>query len=126
MGQYSTNPPSSAWSVPMTSPSSEPMKTRSFPTNCSNCHMLVNTMVKQKMVGTAWLWCICCCCIAGIFPAMLAFFLPGFKEYQHYCPQCRAYLQTYKPGFSAPQILLMVAMVALGLGMSVGIYLWSN
>ncbi|CAF2775519.1 unnamed protein product [Rotaria sp. Silwood2] len=65
---------------------------------CPNCHSFIRTSVRHRDGLLVWLscgvlifvGCICGCCL-------IPFCIPNIKNYQHYCPQCKAVIGEYRP-----------------------------
>uniref|UniRef100_A0AC35FGE0 LITAF domain-containing protein n=1 Tax=Panagrolaimus sp. PS1159 TaxID=55785 RepID=A0AC35FGE0_9BILA len=101
----SSNNPSSPFHVPLPSP----IKTKtvyitiplpeldSKPQRmiCPNCRNQIKTKVTYKSSESAWASCCLLACFGCCLCCLLPFCLDSFKDIEHKCPKCDAYIGKY-------------------------------
>ncbi|CAK8690712.1 unnamed protein product [Clavelina lepadiformis] len=62
---------------------------------CRKCLQLVSTNVLPVFKDEAYLMAFLLCFFCGIISCFIPFVIDSFKEYRHYCPNCKCHIGTY-------------------------------
>jgi len=80
--------------------------------NCQSCHKTVRTRVQESIRDLGWIWCIACCLLTGwCWVALLACCMNGFKQFTHWCPDCKIRLAVVKPDVSTKEKIILCAVI---------------
>lgn len=63
---------------------------------CPQCSKLVTTTIETSCQKTAHIACLILCLIGCCLCSCIPYCLESFKNVHHKCPECKAYIGTYK------------------------------
>jgi len=79
--------------VPMLKFSQQPIQC-----TCGNCRSVVITRVEESTGLLAWLLCVLLLIVGcGLGCCLIPFCVSSCQNFQHYCPNCNAFIGEYRP-----------------------------
>ena len=101
------------------------LEEKSAKVTCTSCNKAgMSTRVDSKASSTGITWAIICCFCGSPLLSCLVCCMDGFREFNHYCPSCKALIGTYRPGFTlwTGLLLALLTMSVMALGIVLMIY----